>query len=322
MSSPLATGVETLPAHRPRHRHTAMHVAMVVVTFCWASNIVAGKEALTGFDALALAQLRVVGGALLFGLLFLARRPASLHLGRRQWMLLALAALNGVTLNQLFFIGGLARSTVAHTGLIVSVGSVLVLVLACLLKMEPLTSWKFAGMLISFVGVGVLTMEKSSGGNGGYWKGDLIILAGSAVFACYTILVKQVAARYDAFTLNAVIFGLGALLMLPVGAPALYKVAWTSLHSTAWWGLAYMVILGTVVPYLLFAWALTELAASRVAAFGYLQPAIAMALGIWMLGEALTWKVVGGGALILVGVYLAERERGEETATAVAPPSA
>ena len=41
-----------------------------------------------------------------------------------------------------------------------------------------------------------------------------------------------------------------------------------------------------------------------------------------MLGERLTAKVVGGGVLILIGVYLTERERGEEPSAAVAPPSA
>jgi drug/metabolite transporter (DMT)-like permease len=295
-----------------------MHVAMLVATFCWAANIVAGKEALTGFGDLALAQLRVAGGALLFALLFLVRRPMSLCLSARQWMLMLLIALNGITLNQLFFIGGLARSTVAHTGLIVAIGPVMVLVLACLLRMEALTSWKFAGMLISFAGVGVLTVDKAGGG--GYWKGDMILLAGSAVFAYYTILVKQVADRYDAVTLNAVVFVLGALLMLPFGAPAACKVGWSSLHATAWLGLVYMVVLGTLLPYLLFAWALTELAASRVAAFSYLQPVIAAALGIWMLSERLSWKVVGGGALILLGVYLTEHERGEERVPAATQP--
>ncbi|MBZ5563791.1 MAG: DMT family transporter [Acidobacteriia bacterium] len=322
MSSPLATGAETLPGPRAGHRHGAMHVAMVVVTFCWASNIVAGKEALTGFGDLALAQLRILGGALLFALLFLARRPSSLRLSRRQWMLMVWVALHGITLNQLCFIGGIARTSVAHAGLIVAVGPVMVLVLACLLRMEALTAWKFVGMLVSFFGVMILTVDKTSRGNGGYWKGDLILLAGSAVFAYYTILMKQVANQYDALTLNTVIFVLGALLMLPVGAPIIYKVAWTALPSTAWWALAYLIFLGTGLPYLLFAWVLTELSASRVAAFNYIQPVIATALGIVMLGERLTAKVVGGGVLILIGVYLTERERGEEPSAAVAPPSA
>ncbi len=73
-----------------------------------------------------------------------------------------------------------------------------------------------------------------------------------------------------------------------------------------------MVILGSVISYLIYAFALTELAASRVAAFSYLQPVIATGLAIWLLAEKLTAGVVVGGALILGGLYLAERERGEE----------
>jgi drug/metabolite transporter (DMT)-like permease len=58
--------------------------------------------------------------------------------------------------------------------------------------------------------------------------------------------------------------------------------------------------------------ALTVLAASRVAAFSYLQPFFATSLGIWLLAERLTPRLLAGGALILLGVYLTERERGED----------
>jgi len=293
-----------------------MHLAMLLVTVCWASNIVAGKEALTGFGPLALAQLRVLGAALAYAVILLASRGwPRWGLTFREWMFMLLVAANGITLNQLFFIGGLARTSVAHTALIVALGSVMVLVLACLMRLESLTGLKFAGMLISFGGVAVLTAEKAGKANGGHWTGDLLVLAGAAVFAYYTILVKQVADRFDALTLNALTFGMGTLLMVPFSARALLHVSWMMLPARAWGGLAFMVVLGTVVPYLLFALALSELAASRVAAFAYLQPVIATGLGIWLLAERLTVKVVVGGTLILVGVYLTERERGEEKKT-------
>ena len=73
-----------------------------------------------------------------------------------------------------------------------------------------------------------------------------------------------------------------------------------------------MVTLGSAVSYLMYAFALKELVASRVAAFAYLQPVIATALGIWLLAEKITLRVVVGGALILLGVYVTERERGDE----------
>ncbi|MGH9616602.1 MAG: EamA family transporter [Acidobacteriaceae bacterium] len=54
-----------------------------------------------------------------------------------------------------------------------------------------------------------------------------------------------------------------------------------------------------------------KLSASSVAAFAYLQPLMAAAMGIWLLGEKLSIAVVIGGGLILIGVNLTERARGE-----------
>ena len=290
-----------------------MHLLMLVATFSWAANIVAGKEALRGFGPLALAQLRALGAALVFLLLFLgwAGRPA-IRLTRRQWAMMAALGLSGVTLNQLFFISGLQRTSVAHTGLIVALGPVIVLFVSCLLRLEAMTTPKLVGMLMSFGGVALLSFGRGTQVSGAHWQGDLIVLGSSAVFACYTILAKGVADRYDALTLNTLVFGLGALMLVPISAPALPGVRWSALSYLSWWSLAYMILFGSVVPYLIYAFALTELAASRVSAFSYLQPVIATALAIWLLGERLTPRTAAGGALILMGVYLAERERGGE----------
>ena len=100
--------------------------------------------------------------------------------------------------------------------------------------------------------------------------------------------------------------------MIPFAARSVLHIRWANVTLAAWGGLAFMVVLGTVVAYLFYAFALTELSASRVAAFAYLQPVVAALLAAWLLGEKITPNVVAGGALILVGVYLAERERGEE----------
>jgi drug/metabolite transporter (DMT)-like permease len=290
-----------------------MHLLMLLVTVCWASNIIAGKEALTGFGALALAQLRVLAAAIILLMVFLASgRMRRLHLSARSWFFLVAMAANGIALNQLTFIGGMARSTVAHTGLIVALGPVMVLVIAVLVRLEVLTAWKLMGMIIAFVGVGILTADQPGQGNGSHWMGDLILLASTLVFAIYTILMKEVANQFDALTLNTLTFALAAMMMLPFCAHAVLHTNWAALSLEAWWGLVFLVVFGTVISYLLFAYVLTELAASRAAAFNYLQPVIASGLGIWVLSERLTTKVLIGGVLILAGVYLTERERGKD----------
>ncbi len=289
-----------------------MHLLMFISTFCWATNIIAGKEALLGFGALALAQMRVAGAAVVYGILFLAwpRRP-SLRLSWHAWAFLGVVALFGITLNQLFFIGGLARTSAAHTGLIVALGPVMVLALSRMMRVEALTLLKSVGMLVSFCGVAVLTTGKAGQGDGAHWQGDLLAVGGSAVFAYYTILVKEAADQYNALTLNTIIFALGSVLMLPFTVRELLAVRWSAMPPVAWWGLSYMVVLGSVLAYLLFAFALSELTPSRVAAFNYLQPLIAISLGVWMLGEKVTSSLIVGGALILVGLYLTERESSE-----------
>ena len=312
MGNTLAKEVQPPAAPAHGHSHALMLFLMFWATVFWASNIVAGKEAVGGFGAMGLGQLRLAGAALLFLTLFLARRGrCELSLSGRQWLVLALVAFNGLTLNQICFINGLARTSVAHTGFIVALGPVMVLALSCLLRLEPLTMLKFLGMLISFGGVAILTLGGAEKGSTAHWQGDLIVLAGSLSFAYYTIQVKEIAHRYDALTLNTLTFALGSLLMIPFAARSVLHIRWAHVAMSAWGGLAFMIVLGTVAAYLIYAFALTELSASRVAAFAYLQPVVAALLGVWLLGERITLRVVAGGALILLGVYLAERERGE-----------
>jgi len=294
--------------------HGRMNFLMLIVVVCWASNIIAGKVALTGFGPLALAQLRVLSTAIIFSILFLATGGMRrLQVSQRNWLFLVAMAFNGIALNQLSFIGGMARTTVAHTGLIIALGPVMVLAIAVVIRREVLTAWKLTGMMIAFAGVGILTADKSGQGSGGHWIGDLIMLVGTLVFAIYIILMKEIANQFDALTLNTLTFVLGALMMLPFCAHAVVVTNWASLHLKAWWGLGFLVVFGSVISYLLFAYVMTELPASRAAAFNYLQPVIASALGIWVLPERLTSKVLIGGGLILAGVYLTERERDSTT---------
>ena len=70
----VAGDAESLDSGAFWRRRGPINGLMLVTTFCWASNIVAGKEALTGFSSLALAQLRMGAAAILYVLLYIAWR--------------------------------------------------------------------------------------------------------------------------------------------------------------------------------------------------------------------------------------------------------
>jgi drug/metabolite transporter (DMT)-like permease len=296
-----------------KHSHAVLHLAMLAVTFFWAANIVAVKWALAGFHPLALVQLRIACAGLIFLAMFVAQgKWRGLRLTRREWIFLFFIGLTGITLNQIGFIAGLERSSASHAALIVALGPVMVLVLSVSIRLEALTIPKFAGMLVAFAGVAILTTAKSSPNGHSTVVGDLIMLGGTVVFAIYTILMKEVVDRFDAVTLNTFSFVIGALLMAPFAASSIRGARWTDVPALSWWALSYAVLFGSVISYLVFARVLKELTAARVAAFAYIQPVIATGLGVLMLHERLSVRLFIGGALILGGLYLTERERGEE----------
>ncbi len=301
------------PASRCR-RHRLMHLGMLAAVSCWAGNMVAIKEALFGFSPLALAQVRALLTAVLFGVLFLLfRRGPWPRLSRRQWLYFVLMALCGITFGQILFIRAIFLTSVPHAALIVAMGPIMVLMLSVLMRLEPLTFLKGLGMAISFSGVVVLTLARSGPGRSAHWLGDAILLLQIFIFSYYTILMKGVADQYDALTLNTLVFGLGALLMIPVAAGAVWRVNWSGVPAKSFLGLGFMVVFSSVVAYLLFAYALSGLTASRVAAFNYIEPIIATALGIWLLADRVSPQGIFGGALILLGVYFTEREGNART---------
>lgn len=292
-----------MPEHS--HRRRLANLLMLVTTSCWAGNIVAGKEALTGFPPLALAQVRVIASAAIF-LVLVCLRPGQLRLprGGPHWLSIVLSGMSGVTLNQMFFISGLARTSALHAGLVVGLGPVIILMLSAARKHERITVWKLFGISASFLGMALLLVERVGQKGGASWLGDLIVLSGTTAFAFYTLLVKEISGIYDDLTLNAAVFTVAAVLMLPFGMGAMLQVSWRSVPVRAWLGMAFMAVCGSVVGYVIYGFALRYLAASRVAAFTYLQPVIAAGLAVWLVHESITPVELLGGILIVSGMYL------------------
>lgn len=283
---------------------------MVLANFFWVSGTVVSKTILRQIPYLAYAQMRILGATLCFAVLFFIwRGRPRLNWRSLDWPAILILAVTGSFLNHVLFFAGLARTSVVHSVLIVSLGPVMVLVLSCLLRMEDLTVMKFIGMLVSFGGVATLTMYHGGRMNGGQLAGDLILLLNVAVAAVYALQLKKISDRYDSVTLNTLTFGLGSILMLSFGGRSLLELRWSAIPPTLWWGLLYVVLFGTVLGFIIYFIAMRELSVSRVQAFSYLQPAFGTLLGIMLLGERLTPRVVIGGSVILLGVYLTERER-------------
>jgi drug/metabolite transporter (DMT)-like permease len=274
----------------------------------WSGNYIIGKIALREFSAPMLAGLRLgFAGIFMLPLYAWGRRRAPARWTRQDVPLLLWLGLFGVTLNQLFFIIGLSRTSVAHSSIIIGLTPILVLMLAWLRGLEPMTARKATGMAIALAGVAVLKAFEPAAGSGATWLGDFFTFLTGLCFAIFTVFGKEVTGRHDSVTVNTFAYVGGAVALAPVIAWEAVRHPLVHISTAAWLSMLYMALFASVLAYLIYYYALTHIAASRVSAFSYLQPVFATALGVGILSERLSASVIAGGAIILCGVYLAER---------------
>jgi len=280
--------------------------ALAAMLLLWSVNYVFGKIALLHMDPTTLVAFRFeVAGAVMLAIYFLQAGRVSLRRGDL-WTFAYLAFL-GVVLNQGLFTMGLKYTTSAHSAIIVAIDPILILALARAIGIESLTPGKVAGMAIAFVGILVLEMEHGSSGNSPRLLGDLLSFGGAVSFSVYAVFTKRISQEYDAIALNTFNCVGAAILVLPLAVRQGIHLDWKSVGWAGWAGMLYMALFSSVVAYLIFYWALRHMEPSRLATINYLQPILVILLASKFVGEHPTGHLLGGGALVLVGVYLAER---------------
>lgn len=275
----------------------------------WSINYLAGKIALVHMDPLTLVAFRFeVAGAIMLAVYALQKRRMPLRRGD-VWTFTYLAFL-GVVVNQGLFTIGLDYTTSSHSALIVAIDPILILVLASAMKIERLTTGKVAGMALAFFGIVVLEVE--NGPHSPLLMGDLISLGGALGFSLYAVFAKRITREYDPIALNAFNCVGAAILFLPLAIRQGIRLDWKTVGWVGWAGMFYMAIFSSVAAYLLFYWALRYMDPSRVAAINYLQPVCVVLLASVFLAERPTPHLLGGTALVLAGVWLAERGASRE----------
>ncbi len=280
-------------------------VTFALMLFLWSFNYIAGKIALRHLDPISLACLRIELAAIIMLPIYFSRQRARLRL-RDLWPF-AYLGFFGVVVNQGLFTVGLNYTTSSHSAVIIAVRPIIILLLARAMKLEAVTPAKIVGMAVAFAGVFLLEAENGSPAHSPFLVGDMITLCGTIGFSLYAVLGKKVAAEYDAITMNTFNCVAAAIMLLPLTVRQGTHLDWGGVGWAGWLGMIYMAAASSVAAYTLFYWVLRYMTASRVAAISYFQPVAVILLSVAFLSEHPTRNLLLGTALVLIGVYLAER---------------
>ena len=289
-----------------------------LMVLLWSFNFIVGKVVLRELPPLLASGLRIVGaGALMLPIYALSGRR-SLPLARSDLAPLVVLGVTGIALNQVFFLVGLERTTVAHAALIFGLSPILVLGAAAGAGQESLTTRKLVGMLVALGGVAVLHLGPGAA-SGATLSGDLLVLAGASAFALFTVLSKPFTGRYGAIAMNTIGYVGGAMALAPLIAWEARHFPFRQVSAPAWAALAYLVVAGSWIGFTAYLWLLEHSTPARATSYAYVNPAVAVLLGWALRGEPLTGRVLL--ALLLVAGAVALVLRDAVRPVPAAPPA-
>ena len=164
------------------------------------------------------------------------------------------------------------------------------------------------------VGLAVLVLAgPASGGVAGTaWWGPWTVLLASLGWAIGTFATARLPVPANPFALAAVQMLVGGVILLAVGTAAGERLDLAAIAPASWWAWGYLAVIVSLMAFSAYAYALSTLPVSTVATYAYVNPVLAVLLGVVVAGERFSGVQLVGGAVVLLAVVLviaAERNR-------------
>lgn len=285
---------------------TRIHAALFTVALLFSANYVIAKLGMREFSPLSFAWLRVAGAAILLSFFLRRGKPLSREDSRR----VAGFAVLGVAVNATLFLVGLSMTSVQTAAVLITAIPVFAAAAAIALGQETANARRLGGIALAGAGALLVVGGESFTGTWRSVLGAILILLNCLSYSLYLVISKPAMARLSPMQVVPRMFAIGSVLIFPFAAWPLWREEWSGISPRAWLALALVIIGPTVLAYLLNAWALRHADSSLVAAYTYVQPILAAALGAIFLGERIRAEAIVAAVMIFTGVWLAGRAGG------------
>ncbi len=290
-----------------KQTHIKAQIAAFLTALFWGYSFTWTAEVLDFFNPMSIIFMRlVVALILLVPLMFAFRMHERITL--RQMGSLALLGFFQPFLYFIFETYGVKLTTSTISSVIISTIPLLVPVGAFLAFKERLTRINVAGIIISFSGVALIILDRRVVFEGGY-LGIFILFLAVLTAIIYMLLLKKIAKSFNVFTINIYQNIFGLLYFLPFfltdGLGTIQKIGF----QTEWmFPLVSLAIFGSAAAFMLFTYAIGKIGASKAAAYNNLVPVVTAIVAYIKFSEAITFQKATGIAIVIAGLFLAQRQ--------------
>lgn len=277
-------------------------LALIWVSIAWGTTWIASKEAVKFIPALQLAGIRqFIGGFLWVGYFLYKKTPWPKG---KQWKtIIILSILNFVLSNGLSTWG--VKYISSGLGAIINAIFPIWIVIITLFRGEKLARLAVFGLIISFGGVCVIFYEHLGDFiNPNFRLGILLSVMATISWAFGSLYTKKKAASFNPYFSLGLQMMLSSTILFSITGATGTGVAISSIPSNAWWAIAYLVIIGSVLTFIAFIYMLQRLPPEINSIYAYINPIVAVLLGALIFGEPLTMAIAFGGVITLGGLYM------------------
>lgn len=287
-------------------------VASLAALVLWGGTPVANKLALGTMDAFAVGVLRSVSAgliALVTAIVFGFQFPG----GTKARLLLFISGISSFALWPVLMSVGLRFTTANHAGLIIAVIPIITGVFAAAVERQwPDKMWWLGGIL-ALTGATLLVILRSDEAQGSASKatmaGDMIVIAGAVCCAVGYVAGGKLTPLIGTWATTFWGLTIASLMLTPAAAFIVARNDWSSVSASSWFALGYLAIVGSLVGYLLWFWALGRGGIGRIATWQLMQPVITVLLAGLFLGESLTIQFLLAAIVIIGGTVIAQSRR-------------
>jgi drug/metabolite transporter (DMT)-like permease len=290
------------------HKKAALlaEISLMLAAVFWGANYAATKYAAEFMPPLLVVAFRFTVGGVLVSCLLLTLKPGD-RIAPKDLLPVAGLGCLYVAVGQGTFTLGIHLTSAANTGLIFATSPAWGLLLGSMLGLERPT-WKgILGVGLSILGVSIVFYEGLSAESAGL-SGDLLVLVSAMTFGAYTVFSMPMLRRHSPMAVAAYSLLFGGLVVLLLSVPFLPSLDWAGVGVGAWAAVIFSGVFATAFAFSAWQIGISRIGANRVLVYQYLITLTGVASGIVFFGESLGVQKLVGGAVILIGVYLARRQ--------------
>ena len=267
---------------------------LIFATAIWGSTFVVVQDGIEQMSMLMFMGWRFVIALLVM----IAMRPRALIMDGQTfrfglWIGIALA-LGYITQTY-----GLLFTSATVSGFITGMFVVLTPIAAGIVYRLKIAPSAWIGVIIATIGLATISLKGWSFGIGESWT-----LLGAAFFSFQIMWLSRWATTTNAFSIAIV--QVGTVMVIFVVSGLIFDGYQTPPNKEVWIAIIFLAVFASAIAFFIQTWAQSHMDPTRAAVILSFEPVFAGIFGVLVAGDILTWRIVIGGLLILIAIYLVE----------------